>query len=213
MYSFHTFLQFRSFPALLALFGVLSSVRGATTDGFDPRFNNNVYATAVQADGSILVGGAFYTAQSAGTVQETAHSHIARIFPDGSVDESFDVQFDADVTAILIQADGRIVVGGRFTRYVSHTSPSGVDRRGLARLNADGSLDESFVAHASGNPLAGSPIYALAQQKDGRLLVGGAFMALQGPNDAVPVARQRIARLNTDGSIDLSFDLKAKNWV
>lgn len=213
MHSFRSSFRLRFFSVLLTLFGTFSLARGAIGDGFDPRFNHNVYATAVHPDGSLFVGGAFTTAQAAGTVQETAHSYLARIRPDGSVDEAFDVHFDADVTAILVQADGRILVGGRFTRYTSHFSPSGVERRGLARLNPDGSLDESFVAHTSGNPLAGSPIYALAQQKDGKLLVGGSFMALQGPEDASPVARQRIARLHSDGSIDLSFDLKANNWV
>lgn len=198
--------------SFLALISALTPAQAAT-DGFDPRFNHNVYATAVHPDGSVIVGGAFTTVQSAGGVQETAHSYLARILPDGRVDESFDVHLDGDVTALLIDRDGRIVIGGKFTRYLSRFTPAWVERRGLARLNVDGSLDDSFATRATGNPTAGSPIYALALQADGKILIGGAFTALQGANDAAPVSRQRLARLLPDGAIDPSFDVKSNNWV
>src|SRR5438094_432653 len=48
----------------------------------------------------------------------------------------------AGVWAIAVQSDGKILVGGEF-RLVG-----GTPRTGLARLNADGTLDETFDARA-----------------------------------------------------------------
>jgi uncharacterized delta-60 repeat protein len=96
---------------------------------------------------------------------------------------------DAQVFAVVVQADGKIVVGGDFTRI------NLVERNRIARLNPDGSLDLTF------NPGAGpnTGIRCLALQPDGKILIGGIFTSVNG------VARNRIARLKDDGSVDLSF--------
>jgi uncharacterized delta-60 repeat protein len=95
------------------------------------------------------------------------------------------------VSALLLQADGRLIVGGAFTQM------GGVERRGIARLNADGSLDMGF------NPNVDGPVSVLALQADGKLLLGGTF-AMIGTTP-----RNYIARLNADGSLDLGFDPSA----
>ena len=98
--------------------------------------------------------------------------------------------FNGPVSATVIQADGKIVVGGSFTAY------NGVTRNRVARLNLDGSLDTGFAPTGTGLDAA---VNTLAIQADGKIVVGGSFTAYNG------VTRNRVARLNADGSLDTSF--------
>lgn len=79
----------------------------------------------------------------------------------------------------------------------------GVWRWGIARLNADGTLDPSFDPGDGAN----GTIYAVALQPDGKVLVGGSFSTFAG------VARSRIARLNSDGTFDTNFVKMANSSV
>ena len=90
--------------------------------------------------------------------------------------------------AIAIQPDGKILLGGSFQNV------AGVPLRGLARVNVDGSVDNSFS-----DPAANSEVIAIAVQPDGKLLVGGDFDQIGGG------ARHYLARLNGDGTLDASF--------
>ena len=60
----------------------------------------------------------------------------------------------------------------------------------LARLNADGSLDNSFQG------VAGSYPSCIAVQADGKILLGGWFSSLNSQT------RNYIGRLNSDGTLD-----------
>ena len=152
--------------------------------------DNTVVATAVQADGRLLIGGTF------ATVAGQARTRVARLLPDGTLDATFvPATVNSNVTALAVQPDGRILIGGAFT------SVGGVPRSGVARLNADGTLDTTF-----GNPNVGS-VSALAVQADGRIVVVGTFTSAGG------VARNRIARLNADGSLDTTFAPSASGAV
>ena len=106
----------------------------------------------------------------------------------GDVDLSFNpgLRVNDYVYAIAAQPDGKVVIGGLFT------SPG----RLIARLNPDGSVDPTFNAGTGANGI----IYSIAMQTDGKIVVGGAFSQIDGIN------RNRIARLNADGSLDLTFD-------
>lgn len=111
----------------------------------------------------------------------------------------FDPAFDANVLrfgtarAVQVQSDGKVIVGGWF----SHTHGM-VNAGNLARFNADGTLDTAFrTATGAG---ANDWIYAAAIQTDGKILIAGQFTTFNG------VARNRLARLNADGSLDLTFD-------
>ena len=73
---------------------------------------------------------------------------------------------------------------------------NGVARNSIARLNSDGNLDTSFDPGAG----ADGPVFALAVQSRGRVLMAGAFTSIDG------VARPRIARLLSNGTLDASFD-------
>jgi uncharacterized delta-60 repeat protein len=164
---------------------------GHTDTSFDPGagVNGTVYSLAIQRDGKILVGGEF------GSVNGILRNNIARLNPDGSLDESFDAGLGADgsVRAIAVGFDDRIYIGGLFT------SVTGVLEQHLARLNADGRLDSSFVIGTGAN----GPIFALGLQMDGKLVVGGDFTDFNG------FPENRIVRLNDDGSVDTSINFGA----
>jgi uncharacterized delta-60 repeat protein len=113
--------------------------------------------------------------------------------PAGSVDASFNAGSGAgnDIRTMAIQADGKIIVAGRFSTF------DGVPMKGLARLATNGRLETNFNAEISGS------VHAVALQPDGRILVGGDFQRISG------TVRRRIARLKADGSLDISFDARA----
>ena len=93
------------------------------------------------------------------------------------------------------QTNGQIIVsafsfiGG----YYRFSNINGVPRDGIARLNADGSLDTAF------HPSLSSEVDALALQADGKLVIGGGFSQVNG------ITRNGLARLHADGTLDTSF--------
>lgn len=110
----------------------------------------------------------------------------------GSLDAGFQAEVNAPVRAIAVQPDGRIVIGGDFT------SVNGVPRNGVARLKTDGDLDLSFNPGLGAG--GGGSVNTLGLQVDGKVLIGGGFVTFDGTN------RGRIAQLNSNGGLDLSFD-------
>ncbi len=148
-------------------------------------FGSLVLTTAIQLDGKILVGGQFTTFNG------TSQNYIARLNSNGTIDPSFQVgtAFNNNVRAISIQSDGRILIGGDFTTYNGSTTNR------IIRLNSDGSIDETFSAGTGFN----NRVYAIEQQTDGQIIVGGQFTTYNG------TTRNRIARLNTDGTLDSGF--------
>jgi uncharacterized delta-60 repeat protein len=174
--------------------GVISSriIRLSTNGSVDTSFvigsgfNSTVNTIASQSDGKILVGGNF-TSYSG-----VSKNGIVRLNTNGSIDTSFVIGTGFTVSnanTIVLQADGKILVGGVFTSY------SGVSRNRIIRLNTDGSVDNSFVIGTGFN----NSVQTISLQSDGKILVGGDFTSYSG------VSRNRIIRLNTDGSVDTSF--------
>ena len=114
--------------------------------------------------------------------------------------DGFDPNANNLVLAVVVQPDGKILIGGGF----STLSPNGgaaVTRNRIARLNPDGTLDTAFDPNANGD------VNAIAVQADGKILVGGFFTSIGGQT------RNRIARLNPDGTLDTAFDPNADNAV
>ena len=161
---------------------------GSHDTGFKPGSGANSYVEtlAVQADGKIIIGGQFTS------VNSTERNYIARLNADGSLDASFNPGSGANnyVWTSALQADGKIIIGGDFTTV------NGIAHNNIARLNADGSLDASF-SPGSG---ASSSVRNIVLQADGKMIVGGYFTTVNGS------ARNNIARLNADGSLDTSFN-------
>ena len=146
---------------------------------------------ALQSDGKLVVGGAFTSYQG------TSANGIIRLNTDGSIDGTFVYGIGFSTLGIVytlsIQSDGKIVVGGAFTSY------QGTSASRIIRLNTDGSIDGTFV-YGSGFTGVGAYVYGMAIQSDGKIICIGAFTTYNGTTTA-----SAIARLNTNGSIDLAF--------
>lgn len=149
--------------------------------------NGDVSTVALQGDGKIVIGG-FFTMYGG-----TACSRIARLNTNGSVDVSFATGNGANgtVTTIAIQSDQKIVVGGEFTTF------DGSARSKITRLNASGSLDGSFIPGTGAN----GRVADIAVQNDGKIVIVGAFTSYNG------TGRNRVARLNANGSLDGGFTI------
>jgi uncharacterized delta-60 repeat protein len=147
-----------------------------------------VYAITIQNDGKILVGGSFTSYNG------TSQNRITRLLPDGSIDVSFTQLINPinnNVRCISVQNDGKIIVGGNFT------SPP---RNRILRLEANGSLDQTFNV---GTGFTNGEVFTSQIQDDGKILVGGDMTTFNG------LSCGRITRLNSDGSIDASFNCSA----
>ena len=184
------------------------------------------HVLALQADGKIL----FEYFSSDGFF------HLLRLNTDGSVDNSFaattlapfdltqgfpfvfdpltgqTVQpYDGAWSATPPVADAQILPDGRIILCGPFTSFNGVGARGVVRLLANGTIDNTFaigggaqwtqtVETASFFP----SVESIEQQVDGKLLIVGTFEAFNG------TALPGIASLNPDGSVDPSFTPLAK---
>ena len=164
------------------------------TDGsVDNSFNLSegdykVNCCVLQPDGKIVVAGTFTTYNG------VTANRVARLNADGSLDQTFNVGGgpDMDVVSVKLLSNGKILIAGWFTKC------NGVARSHMARLNANGSLDNSF------NPQIGTTSDKVGEinvQEDGKILVGGTFNTCGG------VSRNYIARLNADGTLDNSFNV------
>lgn len=179
---------------------------GRLDAGFDPNADGSVTCLAVQADGKIVLGGAFTNVSPNGAAFASGRARLARVNADGSLDGGFNPQINDVVNCLALQPDGRVIIGGDFT-FVQGTGPGAAGARvHIARLNADGTLDIGF------NPTANQTLFSIALQANGQILIAGNFNALQ-PNAGALVSRRSIARLNTDGTVDLDFDPSANDSV
>jgi uncharacterized delta-60 repeat protein len=171
---------------------------------FDPNANDAVVALALQPDGKLVVGG-YFTSLAPNGGGALTRNRIARLNADGSLDTAFDPNANGVVYALALQPDGKLVVGGSFSALAPNSGVA-LTRKGIARRNADGSVDTAF------DPNADKAVFALALQPDGKLVLGGQFTSL-APNSAGTLTRNHIARLNADGSLDTAFDPNANDDV
>jgi uncharacterized delta-60 repeat protein len=169
---------------------------------------DGAYALALQADGRIVTAG---ECEIGGGTWSTDVC-LARYNVDGSLDTSFDgngqvttaiapATGDDAAFAVAVQPDGKIVTAG----YCDMGGATGTDAC-LARYNPNGTLDTSFdtdgrvttaTAPATGNDF----VYAIALQADGKIITAGqcAMGGATGQDEC-------LARYNTDGSLDTTFD-------
>jgi uncharacterized delta-60 repeat protein len=144
-----------------------------------------IYAITLQPDGKYLIGGKFDVASG------LIRPNLARFNADGTFDPSFKDESVVGITkTITLQPDGKILVGGSISATFNGTT-----RRGILRLNNDGSLDTSFF-----NGTGASTVKEIVYLPDGRIIIGGEFSSVNG------VPKVGIARLNTDGSLDTSLN-------
>jgi uncharacterized delta-60 repeat protein len=150
--------------------------------------DNTINTLALQTDGKILMGGNFTIYNSTPNI-----NRITRLNADGTIDATFNpagTGANGNVNTICPQPDGKILMGGAFTNY------DGAAKNRVARLDADGTIDATFYTGAGA---ANNTINTLVLQPDGKILVGGLFTSYTG------TAKNRVARLNTDGTLDATF--------
>jgi uncharacterized delta-60 repeat protein len=114
--------------------------------------------------------------------------------------DGFDPNANGTVQVVVVQPDGKILIGGDFTA-LSPNGGAAVTRNRIARLNSDGTLDTAF------DPNADATVYAIALQADGNIVVGGSFNTIGGQT------RHRIARLDATTGLADSFDPNANGFV
>ena len=112
------------------------------------------------------------------------------------INDGYNPDANGVVNALVVQADGKTLIGGAFTSIAGQT------RHRIARLNVDGSLDREFDVTD-----VDDEVFAIAVQADGRILIGGDFSQVDANT------RNRIARLNADGSLDETFNPDADGRV
>jgi uncharacterized delta-60 repeat protein len=135
-----------------------------------------------------LITGGYFT-----TYSGVSRNRIIRLNSDGTVDSTFNIGtgFNNPVIKIALQSDGKILVGGTYTSY------SGATINRIIRLNTDGTRDTTFTVGSGSN----NTIYAITVQSDGKILIGGSITLYSG------VTVGRVVRLNTNGSIDSTFNI------
>ena len=178
--------------AILAAFTQLStlnpqpaSAQSPLPDSFNPGANARVLSLVVQADGRILVGGAFTT------LGGQTRNYIGRLDANGILDSGFNPGANNWVLSLAAQVDGKILVGGSFGTLAGQT------RVGSGRLSADGILDSGFNAGVIWASYIG---LSHTVQADGKILMAGEFNSLAGQ------PRNYIGRLNADGTLDNGFN-------
>lgn len=171
-----------------------------TLSAFAP---GEIAAIAVRPDGKAILGGRF------DRIKNVAATNIVRINVDGTLDESFRSGTDwvgeaagaffnnylPGVSALVLQSDGRILVGGNFALL------SGAPRSCLGRLQPDGTIDDTFVADVRGSiawPTFRSVRWIL-QRTDDTLLIGGGFTSVNN------IGRTNMALLRADGAVIESY--------
>ena len=156
--------------------------------------NDTVYALAAwnpSASNTFFYVAGNFTSIGRDSAQMT---RVARLFADGRLDYSFLTGYgpNAAVRSLAVEPDGRLLIAGEFT------SVNGVPRNHVARLMPDGSVDLSFDPGDG----ASGPLYSVARQSDGLILVGGQFTDFDGN------AYSGYARLFPDGSVDTALDVR-----
>lgn len=177
--------EMRQYVARLNADGTLDT----TLPGASGGTGGGVGALALQADGSIIMGGDFTEVGGIG------RNRLARVTSNGTLDASFNPDANDTVWVCALQPDGTMLVAGEFTELGGQT------RNRIARLDTTGALDTGF------SPDVDDSIWTLALQSDGKILVGGDFHTIAGET------RNHLARLNADGTLDTSFTASADSPV
>jgi uncharacterized delta-60 repeat protein len=142
----------------------------------------------VQPDNKTVIVGDFFSYNA------TTRNRIARLNVNGSIDTTFNPGSGANdfIGAIARNATGQFIIGGGFGSY------NGVPRSRVARINANGSLDAGYSSGLGPN----ASVWTVVVQPDGKAIIGGEFTTVNG------TARQHVARLNANGSLDTTLTLE-----
>lgn len=181
---------------------VLSIGLFGQSGSLDPTFNPNdlgkgdnigvlgsILTSAEQTDGKIILAGLF------SKYHGVAVSNIIRVFPDGSLDETFNCKTNQQIKTILIQADGKILIGGNFE------SVNDLEKKYITRLNPNGTVDNSF------NAMSNAPVNKIVSIPNNKYFLTGEFTSYNNGS------ANYIVKINSDGSRDTSFTSSANSSI
>lgn len=164
---------------------------GTVDQDFDPE--NGLVLSEIRSIATDIEGGVWVVGGPLAPNGDTLPL-LARYLPDGSLDPDVHIEFGANsvIQSVVVDSQGRVTFGGRFNTV------NGYIRNGLARLNADHSVDPIF---ADGVALTGADVEVshLENLNDGGLLVAGAFDAWKG------FRRWGLFKLDADGQLNTEF--------
>ena len=154
-----------------AAFGKVARLNpDGTADGeFTPGMGANgiVHSLGLQQDGGIIVAGLFTTFDG------KDYPYVARLLTNGTLDEEWGgaaTGINGAVFDVGTLSDGKVIIGGGFTEV------GGYSRNSFARLHYNGELDRNFEPGEGAN----GPVFTVAIQSDGNILLGGQFTQVGG---------------------------------
>ncbi len=163
--------------------------------GFYP--DNGLLDIKLQADNKIIISGNFTDFNG------TPVKNLVRLNSDGTLDTAFETNLgtgpsrtgstNVNIDVVAVQSDGKILIGGYFTGF------NGTSANRIARLNSDGTLDSTFMTNIGSG--FSSNVASFSIQQDQKIIVGGGFSSFNG------TSVDRLVRLNSDGTLDTSFDV------
>lgn len=188
--------RFSSFNGVPKKYIARLTQNGAVDNSFSgPSFSAGyIYCLQILPDNKILVAGMFSVTSGA-----TTYRNIVRLNPDGSLDTSFNSGSgtrgtNAEIHALTMQNDGKILIGGKFTLW------NGAGNRRLIRLNDDGSLDPTFTSTGTVNSEVRTIVVQNIGENQGKIVIGGFFSGFTG------VTKQKLLRLHPNGDYDTTFN-------
>ncbi|MEQ9286458.1 MAG: T9SS type A sorting domain-containing protein [Cyclobacteriaceae bacterium] len=172
---------------------------GSLNKGFDLEIGAMAYinSTVLQMDGKVLIGGEFSTLsniaqlpllalRSISDMDVLKVKNIARLNPDGSIDDFFSPFQHVDRIESMVElGNGQYLVSGVFRS---------INKEGLIRLNHDGSIDETFEVTYFGQE-------SIAKMSSGnQVIVGGGFNSVNGKLVSA------LAKIDLDGNVVETFN-------
>jgi uncharacterized delta-60 repeat protein/uncharacterized repeat protein (TIGR01451 family) len=157
--------------------------------------NSVLNSVTMQPDGKIVAAGSVYD----GAI---AANKLIRFNADGSLDTTFSLNMDEQFQdypplMLAMQADGKIVACGKFTKY------NFITQNGIIRFNSNGTYDPTFVTGTGFAPVFSMPqtVSRIAVTPSGKILANGDLDSYNGQTT------KSMVRINTDGTLDTTFDL------
>lgn len=156
--------------------------------------------TILTSDGNLMCGGLFgYSNPNTGVIQ----SGLIKLTTDGAFAGNFASGFSKSETGNV--SDVIEITGGYLVTVLQDKILyDNALRNSLLKLNSIGQIDSTFdfnLGSGFSGGIGGTGLNTVAVQSDGKILVGGNFTSVNG------VSKNHIVRLNSNGTIDNTFNI------